>query len=99
MSTPEQTYGFGQPATAEEIAGWDIDIAPDGAGLPSGSGTVAQGKELFDRLGAKCHAAKGEGGDAPPLVGGIGSPGTDHPMKTVGSYSPYATTLFDYTPR
>ena len=65
MSTPERTFGFGQPATAEQIAGWDIDIAPDGAGLPPGSGTVAEGKELFDRLGAKCHGAKGEGGDAP----------------------------------
>ena len=51
-----------------------------------------QGKELFDRLGAKCHGAKGEGGDGgPPLVGGIGSLNTDAPLKTVGSYWPYAT--------
>src|SRR3954465_2802328 len=99
MSTPNGLYGFGQPATAEEIAGWDIDIAPDGAGLPPGSGTVAQGKELFDRLGAKCHGAKGEGGAAPALVGGIGTLNTDTPMKTVGSYWPYATTLFDYIRR
>ena len=99
MSTPDGRFGFGKPATAEEIAGWDIDIAPNGAGLPPGSGTVAQGKELFDRLGAKCHGAKGEGGDAPALVGGIGSLNTDTPMKTVGSYWPYATTLFDYIRR
>ena len=99
MSTSEQPFGFGHPATAEEIAGWDIDIAPNGAGLPPGSGTVAQGKELFDRLGAKCHGAKGEGGDGPPLVGGIGSLTTDQPMKTVGSYWPYAPTLFDYIHR
>jgi S-disulfanyl-L-cysteine oxidoreductase SoxD len=101
MSTPNGPFGFGQPATDEEIAGWDIDIAPDGAGLPSGSGTVQQGKELFDRLGAKCHGAKGEGGEggAPPLVGGIGSLNTDKPVKTVGSYWPYATTLFDYIRR
>ena len=58
-----------------------------------------QGKELFDRLGAKCHGAKGEGGDAPALVGGIGSLSTDTPVKTVGSYWPYATTLFDYIHR
>jgi S-disulfanyl-L-cysteine oxidoreductase SoxD len=99
MSTPNGQYGFGHPATTEEIAGWDIDIAPDGAGLPPGSGTVQEGKELYDRIGAKCHGAKGEGGDAPALVGGIGSLGTDTPMKTVGSYWPYATTLFDYIRR
>ena len=86
MSTPETRYGFGQPASAEEIAGWDIDVAADGNGLPAGSGTVAQGKELYDRLGAKCHGAKGEGGEGgPPLVGGIGSLNTDTPLKTVGS--------------
>ena len=99
MSTPNGPFGFGQPATDEEIAGWDIDIAPDGAGLPPGSGTVQQGKELFDRVGAKCHGAKGEGDTAPALVGGIGTLGTDAPVKTVGSYWPYATTLFDYIRR
>jgi cytochrome c len=100
MSTPEQTYGYGQPATAEEIAGWDIDIAPDGAGLPPGRGTVQDGAALFARLGAKCHGAKGEGTDqAPALAGGIGSLNTDKPVKTVGSYWPYATTLFDYIRR
>ena len=99
MSTPEQTYGFGHPASPEEIAGWDIDIAPDGTGLPPGSGTVAQGKALYDRLGATCHGANGEGGTAPALVGGIGSLNTDTPVKTVGSYWPYATTLYDYIHR
>ena len=100
MSTPNGHFGFGQPATAEEIAGWNIDIAPDGAGLPPGSGTVQQGMEIFDRLGAKCHGAKGEGGEGgPPLVGGIGSLNTDAPVKTVGSYWPYATTLYDYIHR
>jgi S-disulfanyl-L-cysteine oxidoreductase SoxD len=100
MSTPNGQFGFGQPATDEEIAGWDIDIAPDGTGLPPGSGTVQQGEEIFTRLGAKCHGAKGEGTDqAPPLVGGIGSLNTDAPLKTVGSYWPYATTLYDYIHR
>src|SRR5215211_8148455 len=99
MSTPNGHFGFGQPASPEEIAGWDIDIAPDGAGLPPGSGTVQEGKELFDRLGAKCHGAMGEGDTAPALVGGIGSLNTDTPMKTVGSYWPYATTLYDYIRR
>lgn len=100
MSTPEQSYGFGQPAGAEEIAGWDIDIAPDGTGLPPGSGSVQQGADLFAKLGAKCHGSKGEGTDAAPaLAGGIGSLNTDTPVKTVGSYWPYATTLFDYIHR
>ena len=75
MSTPDGHFGFGSPATAEQIAGWDIDVAADGTGLPPGSGTVQQGEELYARLGAKCHGAKGEGGDGgPPLVGGIGQP-------------------------
>ena len=91
---------MGQPATAEEIAGWDIDVAADGTGLPPGSGTVQQGEELFARLGAKCHGAKGEGGEGgPALVGGIGSLNTDAPVKTVGSYWPSAPTLFDYIRR
>jgi cytochrome c len=99
VSTPDARFGFGEPAGAEQIAGWDIDVKPDGTGLPPGSGSVRQGEELFARLGAKCHGAKGEGGTAPPLVGGIGSLGTDAPLKTVGSYWPYATTLYDYIHR
>ena len=100
MSTPNGHFGFGHPATPEQIAGWDIDVAADGTGLPPGSGTVAQGKALYDRLGATCHGAKGEGGEGgPPLVGGIGSLHTQTPLKTVGSYWPYAPTLFDYIHR
>ena len=61
---------------------------------------MRRGKDLFARLGAKCHGTKGEGTDkAPALVGGIGSLATDTPVKTVGSYWPYATTLFDYIHR
>jgi S-disulfanyl-L-cysteine oxidoreductase SoxD len=105
MSTPDGQFGFGSPATPEQIAGWDIDVAADGTGLPPGSGTVQQGEALFARLGAGCHGAKGEGGAAPPLaggpplVGGIGSLNTDQPVKTIGSYWPYAPTLFDYIRR
>jgi S-disulfanyl-L-cysteine oxidoreductase SoxD len=99
MSTPKGHFGFGRPATPEQIAGWDIDVAADGTGLPPGSGTVQQGEELYARLGAKCHGARGEGGDAPALVGGQGTLNTDAPVRTVGSYWPYATTLFDYIRR
>ena len=101
MSTHEdQPFGFGEPATEDVIAGWDIDIAPDGTGLPMGSGTAEQGREIFSRLGAACHGMDGEGTDAAPaLVGGQGSLATDAPQKTVGSYWPYATTLWDYINR
>jgi S-disulfanyl-L-cysteine oxidoreductase SoxD len=100
MSTSDGHFGFGSPATPEQIAGWDIDAKPDGTGLPPGSGTVQQGEELYARLGAKCHGAKGEGGEGvPPLAGGIGSLNTDAPLKTVGSYWPYAPVLFDYIHR
>ena len=100
MATPERRFGFGTPATPQQIAGWDIDIAASGAGLPPGQGSVAQGEALYAKLGAKCHGAKGEGTDAAPaLVGGMGSLTTDKPVKTVGSYWPYATTLFDYIRR
>jgi len=100
MSTPNGHFGFGSPATPEQIAGWDIDVASDGAGLPPGSGTVQQGEEIFARLGTKCHGAMGEGGEGgPPLVGGIGSLNTDTPLKTVGSFWPYAPVLYDYIHR
>ncbi len=100
MSTPEGTFGFGRPASEEEVAGWDIDVAPDGTGLPPGSGTVQEGEDLFARLGAKCHGAQGEGTEGvPALVGGVGTLATNAPVKTVGSYWPYATTLWDYVNR
>lgn len=100
MSTSNQRFGFGHAATKEQIAGWDIAIQPDGTGLPPGRGTVQEGKALFAKLAAPCHGAKGEGSTvAPRLVGGQGTLNTDKPVKTIGSYWPYATTLFDYIHR
>lgn len=94
------TFGFGQAATEEEIAGWDIDILPDGTGLPEGSGTAVIGKELYQQYGAAWHGSEGEGTSyAPALVGGIDSLDTDTPVKTVGSYWPYATSVFSYIRR
>jgi cytochrome c len=96
----EQSFGFGQAATEEEIAGWDIDIEPDGTGLPPGSATVEDGKRVYGTYGAPFHGPNGEGTDAGPrLVGGMGTLDTDEPVKTVGSYWPYATTIFDYIRR
>lgn len=92
-------YGFGRSARADEIAGWNIDVAPDGAGLPAGHGDVAEGEAVFVQKCAACHGDKGVGGLADPLVGGRGSLTSKKPVKTVGSYWPYATTVFDYIHR
>ncbi len=92
-------YGVGRPPTPEEVKAWDISVAPDGTGLPEGSGTAAQGKDIYASKCAKCHGAQGQGGDEAPLAGGKGTLGGPKPLKTVGSYWPYATTLFDYTNR
>jgi S-disulfanyl-L-cysteine oxidoreductase SoxD len=90
---------FGRPVTQDEIALWDIDVRPDGAGLPAGKGTVAEGKQLFDARCAVCHGTMGQGALKDKLVGGQGTLASDTPVKTVGSYWPYATTLFDYIRR
>lgn len=93
-------YGYGKTATPEEIAGWDIDVRPDGTGLPDGSGSVSHGEELYDAKCAACHGAFGEGeGRWPKLAGGIGTLSNAKPDKTVGSYWPYASTLWDYIHR
>jgi cytochrome c len=93
------SQSFGRPAAAEEIRLWDIDVRPDGVGLPTGSGTVARGKELFDASCFACHGLEGVGASRDRLVGGIGSLTSNNPVKTVGSYWPFATTLFDYIRR
>ncbi|MBT8069247.1 MAG: c-type cytochrome [Xanthomonadales bacterium] len=93
-------YGIGKAATAEEIAGWDIDIRPDGKGLPPGSGSVEDGEMMYEEKCASCHGSFGEGvGRYPVLSGGEGSLTEPRPEKTVGSYWPYASTLWDYIHR
>ncbi len=95
-----QRYGLGTPATAEQIAGWDIDVRPDGAGLPPGRGTAAEGEALYMKRCASCHGEFGEArGRYPALMGGRGTLASEDPVKTVGSYWPYATTVFDYVRR
>jgi S-disulfanyl-L-cysteine oxidoreductase SoxD len=92
--------GLGRTATAAEIAGWDIDVRPDGHGMPAGKGTVAQGEVIFQAQCAVCHGEFGEGRDRwPALAGGAGSLTHDRPDKTVGSYWPHASTAFDYIKR
>jgi cytochrome c len=96
----QQSPNLGKPISAEDLASWDISIGPDGAGLPPGSGTVKQGEAVFMAKCQACHGEKGAGRPNDRLVGGQGSlPGDKPPVKTIGSYWPYATTLFDYIRR
>src|SRR5256886_16071630 len=95
----QSPYGIGQVATPAEIAGWNADVGGDGSNLPPGSGSVSHGRELFAEQCAACHGDRGEGGVGDRLVGGQGTLTTENPVRTVGSYWPYAPTLFDYIRR
>ena len=95
-----ESPNLGVVATPEEIAAWDISIGPDGAGLPPGSGTPKQGEAVYIAKCLACHGEKGAGKPNDQLVGGIGTlVGDKPPVKTVGSFWPYATTVFDYVRR
>lgn len=92
--------GLGRAATTDEVAAWDIDVRPDGMGLPEGSGTVSEGEEVFAERCAACHGDFGEGVDRwPVLSGGQGSLTDERPVKTIGSYWPYLSTVYDYINR
>ena len=93
-------YGLGRPALPEEIAAWDLDVRPDGTGLPPGSGDVLTGEEVFaDKCGI-CHGDFAEGVDNwPKLAGGMDTLDHEDPLKTVGSYWPYLSTTWDYVNR
>jgi len=106
ISYPLSGPGLGRVASAQDIAGWNISIYPDGANLPIGSGTVLEGKALYMEICADCHGTTGAGKTAEELIGGVGIAAGEEgalnspwPEKTVGSYWPYATTLFDYIRR
>ncbi|MBE9539808.1 MAG: cytochrome c [Proteobacteria bacterium] len=98
------TYGMGRTVAADEIAAWDIDVRPDGRGLPKGNGSVQKGGEIYAQKCALCHGASGTEGPFDVLVGRLSEdvfpfarePGT---VKTIGNYWPYATTVFDYINR
>lgn len=99
QTAPVQRYPFGKVATAAEIRGWDIDVRADGAGLPAGSGSVAQGRLIYEARCAQCHGASGVKGSASRLAGGAGTLADKAPVMTVGSFWPHATTLYDYINR
>ena len=90
---PPARFGIGRAATPDEIRAIDIDVMPDGRGLPPGRGTVAEGAVTYAAKCQSCHGAKGEGGSADRLVG------KEPNVKTIGNYWPYASTLYDYTAR
>jgi mono/diheme cytochrome c family protein len=93
------TYGVGRKPTAEEMKAWDIAIAPDGKELPPGHGTASAGKEVYTKRCLECHGSDGKSGKYDALVGGQNSLSSEKPVKTVGSYWPYATTLWDHIHR
>jgi S-disulfanyl-L-cysteine oxidoreductase SoxD len=101
MSSEENAggYGIGISPTEKEIRAWDIDVSPTGDGLPPGRGTVKQGAKVFADKCAVCHGATGTEGPNDRLVGGQNTLKTPHPMRTIGSYWPFATTLYDYIHR
>lgn len=104
QAQPPARYGLGRGATPEEIRARDIDVMPDGRGLPAGKGTVREGATVYAARCASCHGAKGEGASADRLVGRNEGDSFAHAtnpklIRTIGSYWPYATTLFDYTAR
>jgi cytochrome c len=104
---PAQSPHLGQPISPADMAPWDIDIEPSGAGLPAGGGTSAQGAQVFAEQCAACHGDGGRGATtttsgapaAPPVVSDVKRNGIDDTRLTIANYWPYATTLFDYIRR
>ena len=92
--------GLGREATPAEVKAWDIDVRPDGQGLPPGQGKASDGEAIYAEQCAACHGDFGEGIDRwPVLVGGKGTLKSDNPVKTIGSYWPYLSTVYDYIRR
>ncbi len=92
-------YKVGRAPAEEQIKAWSITILPDGTGLPEGKGTAAEGKDVYDRRCSECHGNKAQGAESVALIGGQGSLAGPKPLKTVTSYWPYATTVWDYVNR
>lgn len=95
----EGRYGLGQKISERDLSAWNIDVRPDGAGLPPGRGSGREGREIYLAKCSACHGENGEGTPMDRLAGGQGTLTTEKPVKTIGSYWPYATTLFDYLRR
>ena len=90
---------LGQPASKKEIDQWEIGIMPNGEGLPRGTGTAQEGRVVYEKNCVSCHGPEGSGGTADQLAGATMTLTSEYPEKTIGTYWPYATTLFDMTLR
>jgi mono/diheme cytochrome c family protein len=99
MLAQSPTYGLGRAPTLNQIKAIDIEVTPDGRGLPPGSGTADAGKHVYETRCIVCHGPTAKEGPQDVLVGGRGTLNTAKPLKTIGSYWPYATTLWDYVSR
>jgi cytochrome c len=95
-SAAAQTPRLGKNPDPALLRAWDIDVSPDGAGLPAGHGSAEEGAKIYEVKCAACHGENGVGGPADRLTGGVGTLADAHPVKTVSSYWPYATTLFGF---
>jgi mono/diheme cytochrome c family protein len=95
----ETRFNIGRAVSEAELAVWNIDVTPDGAGLPPGRGSVRQGKAIYDAKCIACHGTEARGHPMDPLAGGHSTLTSATPIKTIGSYWPYATTVFDYVRR
>lgn len=98
-ATAQQGPGLGEPISADDLAPWDISIQPGGEGLPPGSGSAATGAELYAVHCVACHGAGGAGQPNDRLVGGQGTLTQLQQVRTIGSFWPYASTVFDYIRR
>jgi cytochrome c len=98
-ATAQEGPRLGVPASEEQVAAWALTVLPDGTGLPPGSGTARAGEAIYAQKCLGCHGAEGKDGPNDRLAGGHGTLASDTPVKTVGSYWPYATTVFDYVRR
>jgi mono/diheme cytochrome c family protein len=94
-----ETPRLGKNPDPQLLKSWDVSIPPDGSGLPPGSGSVSEGANIFEAKCIMCHGPAGGGKPADQLTGGVGTLASAHPVKTVASFWPYATTLFDYIRR
>jgi mono/diheme cytochrome c family protein len=99
LASSQETVRLGTPVTESQLEAFDLIATPDGSGFPSGSGTAQQGKAVYDVKCAACHAANGEGTSGNTVIVGGDMHSAENPLRTVGSYWPYASTIFDFVRR
>lgn len=99
MTEDGRSFDIGQPVSESELRRWNIDVGADGAGLPPGQGSVEAGRAIYEAKCLACHGVEGKGQPMDQLAGGQGTLTSAKPVKTIGSYWPYATTVFDYVRR